>query len=295
MKKLSSKLKHIELFDVVNILILMLVCFLCLFPVLHIAAKSLSGVNAVTSGRVGLIPVDFQIGTYKYVAMQKNFWNSFIVTIVLTLMGTAGGLFFSALTAYPLSRKDFRGRKVFMGLFIFAWLFVPPLVPMYLTMKTYGLIDSLVGLVLMDLVIAYNMLIVKVFFEGLPDSLTEAAVVDGATDFGILFKIVLPLSVPVMATAGIMYAFYYWNMYVSPRIYLNSLSQQPMQLYLYNVMVSSMQEQPNQMQLARIYSNVQPDTVRSATVVLSMIPILCIYPFLQRYYVKGMLLGSVKG
>jgi len=282
-------------FDVVVYVVLIIACVICLVPMLHVLAKSLSGEGAVTSGRVGIWPIDIQTGTYKYVIQQRVFWNSFKNTVLITFVGTIVCLAATLLTAYPLSHVHLRGRKVLIMVFIFGWIFVPPLVPMYLAMKTYGLINTYTGLILLDLVIAYNMLVVKTFFEQLPDSIMEAAKVDGAGEFRIFWQIALPLSVPVMVTIGMFIAFYFWNMYAGPRIYINSPSLQTMQMYLNDLIMNSMQESPVKGELVNIYGNVMPDTIRSATVIVSIVPIICVYPFMQKYFVKGITLGSVKG
>lgn len=284
-----------EALDIAVYVVLAAVCVVCLIPMLHIFAKSFSGESAVISGKVSILPVNFQTGTYRYVLAQKQFWRAFLNTLLLTGGGTAVCLFVTAMTAYPLSKAHLHGHKLVTMVFVFAWIFVPPLVPMYLVMKTYGLIDTFTGLILMDLVIAYNMLVVKTFFEQLPDSLFEAAKVDGAGEFRTFFSVALPLSVPCLVTVGMFIAFYFWNMYAAPRIYINSVNKQPMQMYLYDLIMNSIQDGGALGEQTNMYGNVLPDTIRSATVIISIVPIICVYPFMQRHFVKGMMIGAVKG
>lgn len=286
--------KKFSIGNVIIILFLIVICAICLFPVLHILAKSFSGENAIISGDVGIIPKDFQIGTYKYVVQDKSFWTAMLNSIVLTIVGTLLSLFFTALTAFPLSIQGLKGRKILLWIFIFVWVSVPSLVPMYITIQMYGLMDTLWALILQDLIIIYNMLIVKSFFESLPKALYEAAVIDGCSRIRYFFAIAIPLSKAVFATVGIFYVFWYWNMYVQPRIYLNSAENKTLQLYLYDTMAMSMSDNSNKIQLVTMFENLQPDAIRCVTIVLAMLPVACLYPFLQKYFTKGVMLGAVK-
>ncbi|MCY9665491.1 carbohydrate ABC transporter permease [Paenibacillus alginolyticus] len=282
-----------KIFTVVNHIFFILLGLSTIFPFINLIAKSLSSESAVVSGMVTLYPIDFQIGTYKYVASNSLFLNAFMVSITVTLVGSLLALFMTTLAAYPLSKPRLRGRKFFIIMYLFTMLFSGGLIPTYLLMHKLNLIDKLPVLFLPFMINVYNMLIVKSYFESLPDSLEESAKMDGASNMTILVRIILPLSMPVLATIALFYAVTFWNDYFTSLIYINSVEMKPLQLYLKELFVSSTDAFMRTNVDASL--NVSPQSIQAASIILATLPILFVYPFLQKYFVKGVLVGSVKG
>lgn len=282
-----------KIFTVVNHIFFILMGLSTIFPFINLIAKSLSSEAAVVSGMVTLYPIDFQIGTYKYVASNSLFLNAFMVSITVTLVGSLLALFMTTLAAYPLSKPRLRGRKFFIIMYLFTMLFSGGLIPTYLLMHKLNLIDKLPVLFLPFMINVYNMLIVKSYFESLPDSLEESAKMDGASNMTIFVRIILPLSMPVLATIALFYAVTFWNDYFTSLIYINSVEMKPLQLYLKELFVSSTDAFMRTNVDASL--NVSPQSIQAASIILATLPIIFVYPFLQKYFVKGVLVGSVKG
>ncbi|GIQ64339.1 carbohydrate ABC transporter permease [Paenibacillus cisolokensis] len=282
-----------KLFNAFNHLFFILAGITTLLPFVNLLAKSLSSESAVISGTVGLWPVGWQTGTYRYVLQNAMFLNAFQVSVLVTVVGTALSLAMTTITAYPLSKPRLRGRKWFLLLFIFTMLFSGGLIPTYLLMHNLGLVNSLPVLFLPAMVNVFNMLIIKNYFEGLPDSLEESAKLDGAGNIRILLYVVLPLSLPVLATIALFFAVAFWNDYFAPMIYITNPSLKPLQLYLKELLVASGGEFLKDNVDAAL--NTTPQSIQAASILLATVPILLVYPFLQKYFVKGVLIGSVKG
>lgn len=286
-----------KVFTVFNHVFFVLLGLTTIFPFLNLIAKSFSSEAAVISGSVSLWPVDFQTGTYKYVVQNSMFLNAFKVSLTITICGTLLALFMTTLAAYPLSKPRLRGRKWFILMYIFTMLFSGGLIPTYLLMQQLHLIDKLPVLFLPAMVNVYNMLIIKNFFESLPDSLEESAKLDGASNLTILWRIMLPLSMPVLATIALFFAVQFWNDYFASLIYINSAHLKPLQLYLKELFVSSSDTFLRAGTEINVDAamNVSPQAIQAASIILATLPILLVYPFLQKYFVKGVLVGSVKG
>lgn len=284
-------------FTVINYMMFTLLAMATLFPFLNLVAKSLSGEAAVISGQVKLIPIDFQTSTYKFVLDNKQFINSFKVTIFITVVGTFLCILMTAISAYPLSKPDLKGRKILLLLFVFTMLFSGGLIPNYLLMQNLNLTNKVWALILPGLVNTYNMLIIKNYFESLPESLEESAKLDGASNMIILFKIVLPLSKPVLATISLFFAVSFWNSYFSAMIYITRPELKPLQLYLKELIASTMDVLNTSMGPVDVDSamNMTTESVQAASIITATLPIICVYPFLQKYFVKGVMIGSVKG
>ena len=297
-KKASTAIKLSKgerVFESVNLLLLILIGALMLFPFLNMAAKSFSSENAILTGKVLFWPVGFQLGTYKYVIKQAQFWNSFKVSVVITLMGTAGSMIVSCMTAYPLSKTWLYGRKPLLLVFIFTMLFGGGMVPNYLLMRSLGLINTIWVLFLPGMLSVYNMILLKNFFEEIPEAVVESAELDGAGNLRILASIVLPMSLPAIATIGLFYAVGYWDNYMSGLLYITKPEYKPLQQYLYQIVTESINVDETLSMDAQENAALNTDAIRSATIMLSCVPIMCVYPFLQKYFVKGMRVGSVKG
>ncbi|RAU96179.1 carbohydrate ABC transporter permease [Paenibacillus sp. YN15] len=282
-----------RIFTVCNYIFFILVGFTTLVPFVNLIAKSLSSEHAVISGRVTLIPIDVQFGTYKYVMEDSMFLNALKISVILTLVGTFLSLLVTTITAYPLSKPNLRGRKWFLLMFIFTMLFSGGLIPMYLLMQNLHLVNKLPVLFLPGMVNVFNMLIIKNYFEGLPDGLEESAKLDGAGNIRVLVSVVLPLSMPVLATIALFFAVGYWNDYFASMIYITNPHLKPLQLYLKELLVASSGDFLKDNIDAAL--NTTPQSIQAASILLATIPILLVYPFLQKYFVKGVLVGSVKG
>ena len=272
---------------------LALLGLITLLPFMNVLSKAVSEEWAVVSGKVGLLPVGFQLGTLGYVAGSAQFLRSFAVSVFVAAVGTAGALLMTALAAYPLSKRRLPGMRTALVLYVFTMVFSGGLIPNYLLIKQLGLINTLGALILPSLISVYNMLIVKNYFESLPDSLEESALLDGATPLVIFFRIMLPLSVPVIATVGLFYAVAFWNDFFNPMIYINSPSLKTLQLYLRDIVMDANASGADKS--VDDLLNLSPEGVRAATIIASTLPILLVYPWVQRYFIKGILIGSVKG
>lgn len=287
--------------DALKYLFLFLFALTTLLPFLNLVAKGFSGESAVISGRVLFWPLDPTIKTYSYVLRGNTFFNAFKVSVLITLVGSVSAVVVTAMTAYPLSRSNFRGRKGFLYLWVFIMLFNGGMVPNYMLYRVLGLMDTMWCLMLPGLVSVYNMLLIKNYFETLPDSLEEAARIDGASNMRVLFQIVLPISLPMLATITLFYAVSYWNDYFTARMYISSIDKRPLQLYLYDLINNALQimnqgADGNTGALsADDVMNLTPESVRAAAITLSTLPILLVYPQLQKYFVSGIVVGSVKG
>jgi putative aldouronate transport system permease protein len=282
-----------KIFAIFNYSFFVLAGLTTLIPFVNLIAKSLSSEAAVISGRVSLLPIGFQMGTYGYVLKDVMFLNSLKTSIILTIVGTALGLLMTTLTAYPLSKIRLRGRKWFLLIFLFTMLFSGGLIPTYLLMQNLDLVNKLPVLFLPGMVNIFYMLIIKSYFEALPDSLEESAKLDGAGNIRILVSIIIPLSLPVLATIALFFAVQYWNDYFAAMIYITDPDLKPLQLFLKEMLVSSSNEFLKDNVDAALNTSAQ--SIQAATILLATIPILIIYPFLQKYFVKGVLIGSVKG
>ncbi len=287
--------------DALKYLFLILFALTTLLPFLNLVAKGFSGESAVISGRVLFWPLDPTLKTYNYVLQGNTFFNAFKVSLLITLVGSVSAVVVTAMTAYPLSRSNFRGRKGFLYLWVFIMLFNGGMVPNYMLYRVLGLMDTMWCLMLPGLVSVYNMLLIKNYFETLPDSLEEAARIDGASNMRVLFQIVLPISLPMLATITLFYAVSYWNDYFTARMYISSIDKRPLQLYLYDLINNALQimnqgADGNTGALsADDVMNLTPESVRAAAITLSTLPILLVYPQLQKYFVSGIVVGSVKG
>ena len=280
-------------FDIVNNIVLGMLALTMLLPFLNVLAKSLSSETAVNMGIVGIFPMGLQFGTYKYVLTQSQFINSFKVSVFITVVGNILSMLMTVICAYPLSKPHLRGRRVFMLIYIFTMLFSGGIVPNYLLMKGLNLLNTVWVLILPSMLSVFNMIVVKTFFEELPESVEESARMDGASNFTVLFRIILPMSLPVLASVGLFYAVSFWNSYFRAVMYITKPSLKPLQQYLYDMVTQSLNsDSAGNVDRAM---NMAPDAIRSATIMVSTLPIFCLYPFLQKYFVKGITIGSVKG
>lgn len=266
-----------------------------LLPFLNVISKAISEDWAVVSGQVGVWPVGFQLDTMKHIITSAEYLRSLLVSVLVTAIGTSVGLLVLAVTAYPLSKKHVLGIKAIMLIFVFTMLFNGGMIPSYLLIKQIKLYDTIWAMILPGMINVFNLMIIKNYYEGLPDSIEESARVDGASNARILFEIVMPLSKPVYATIALFMAVYYWNNYMEPMLYINNTALRPVQLYLRDIVLAQSDASSALGQTLGSRMNISPEGFRSAAIVAATVPILAIYPFVQKYFVSGITIGSVKG
>lgn len=278
-----------------NYLLLTLAGILCLLPLLHLASLSLSGKDAVLSGFVTLWPVEFTISSYTMLFEGTPVVRAFGNSLLITLVGVAASMLFTIFAAYPLSRRDFYGRRTLTLAIVFTMLFTGGLIPTYLVVSSLGLVDSYAALWLPALVSTYNMMIMRSFFENIPEELVEAARIDGSGEWRLLAGIILPLSLPVLATIGLFYGVYYWNSFFNVMIYMNSPEKINLTVLIQQMVKSqSVLQELNTMNSQEVV-NITPEGIKAAGIMVMVIPMLVVYPLLQRYFVKGVTIGAIKG
>ncbi len=283
-----------KIFDWVNLIILGLIALTMLIPFLYIFAISFSPLSDFLRYDLLLFPRHFVLDAYTFILESLPFRRSLLVTTGITLVGTAVNLLFTASMAYALSRPIF-GQRVLLLLVLFTLLFGAGLVPTYLVVKATGLIDSYWALILPNAISPFNLIVMRQFFLSLPEELTDAAVLDGANELQIFWHIILPVSKPALAAFGLFYAVAHWNNYFSGLLYLNDPAKWPIQVVLRQIVILN---QPNAAlgpDQAMLEHQPPPETIQMAAILLATLPILLVYPFLQRHFAKGVMLGSVKG
>ncbi|KKO54930.1 sugar ABC transporter permease [Paenibacillus sp. DMB20] len=289
-KKLN--LKNISLFSVVNGIIMLCLSVVILYPIIYITAVSFSDTASVLQGKVTLLPKGFNLDAYAQVLKDERIPRAYLNTIFYTTLGTTINLLMTAIAAYPLARKDFFGRKFFLLAIVMTMFLNPGIIPNYLIVQELGLIDSVWALVLPNAIWTFELIILKSFYENMSEALREAAVVDGASEYRILFQIMIPLSKPALASIGLFYFMGHWNSFFIPLIYLNDATMYPLQVVLRDMLIFA--DSSNNTNLVDAAA-LAPQAMKNATIVLSMIPVLLIYPFAQKYFAKGVMLGSEKG
>ena len=278
--------------EIVFNLVILICVLLCLIPVLHVVALSVSGRNAVMSNRVFLLPKDLDMKAYQSVFLDAGMIRSLGFSVALTIGYTAFAMFCSILLAYPLSKPDLPGQKWMMVFILIPMYFSGGTIANYLWVKQMGLIDSPWSLVWPVLISTYNVIIMRNFFASIPVSLEESARLDGCNDFQILLKIVLPLSTASLATIALFYAVSRWNSFADVRYYINSTKYYTLQMKLYQVVFNSTDTQVAAVEGGK--NAVLSETIKAAAIVFSTVPIIIVYPFLQKYFVQGVMIGAVK-
>lgn len=288
------KTKGERIFHGVIIVIMIFFCISILIPFLNILATSFSGLGPISAGEVTIYPKDVTMDAYKFLLNNDQFFRSFFISVSLTLIGTICSLIVTTLCAYPLSKPKLKYRRKIQYYFVFTMMFGGGLIPTFMLIKALGLYDTYWVLFVPSIMSVYNMILIKNFMEGLPESLEESAKIDGATNFQIFRKIVLPLSVPVLATIGLFFAVGYWNSYFPGIMYINSSDLKPLQTFLYEMqsLVNSISTMSPEDQAK--YAGLTSSSIQSAAIVATTVPILIVYPFLQKYFVKGLVVGSEK-
>ena len=291
---MTKKIKPGKLISRIIIWAVVILLTLSCLPLINMVAISFSGSNAVSANKVGLLPVDFNTSAYKKLLGDAQFWKSFLISVERVVLGTFINMVFTISMAYPLSksRHRFRAREVYMKIVIFAMLFSGGIIPLFMVVSKLHLTNTIWSLVLPGAVPVFNVILLINFFKGVPDSLDEAARIDGAGPLTVLLKIYLPVSLPALATVALFAIVNHWNDYFSGLIYMSKAEMYPLQTYIQQLTVDLTQiTDANQLkQLASMNNR----TFNAAKIVVSTIPLLVIYPFLQKYFVTGMVIGAVK-
>ena len=294
--QLAEKKKKVTMPQIILIAVIMIFVLICVLPVINLASVSLSSKSAILRGDVAFFPVEFTPNAYVAIVRDASMIRSLFYTIELTLIYTALAMVLTILLAYPMTKKRLRGRGFLSMFVIFTMYFNGGTIPTYLIIKDYGLINTMWSLILPGLISTYNMIILRSFISALPGELEEAAIIDGANDFQVLFKIILPLSLPAIATISLFYAVGKWNSFSDALYYISSEALQPLQLKLYNLIKGS-----TTLDISTLEGNSADlgysisESIESASIIFATLPILVVYPFLQRYFVSGVTVGAVKG
>ena len=289
------KKRKMSLFDFVVVLICVLSILLCVFPFFNVIAISLSSNSMILANRVYLWPQELTLDAYHTVFCDPSTLHSFLFTVTLTAVYFAFSMFMTVCCAYPLSRKDLMGRKYIMAFILFTMYFSGGLIPTYLLLKQLKLINTFWVLVLPGMLSTFNMIILRTFFvNSIPESLIEAAQVEGCGELRILTRIVLPLSKPVLATLSLFYIVARWNGFSDALYYVSDSSLYPLQYRLYQIINSNMATDTSLLENIR-QATINPESIKSASIICTITPIIIVYPFLQKYFVKGVMIGSVKG
>jgi putative aldouronate transport system permease protein len=283
--------KKITIFDVINTIVLLFIAFITFYPVLYIISVSFSDTTSIVQNKIRFFPRGFNLEAYKFILEDVRIPRAYMNTLLYTAAGTLVNILMTALGAYPLSKKGFFGRKFFMTAIIFTMFFNGGMIPNYIIVQKLGLIDTIWALIIPNAIWTMELLILKGFYESIPASLYESAIVDGASEYTILFKIMLPLSKAALASIGLFYFMGHWNSFFIPLIYLNDAKKFPLQLVLREMLIFDTAKESNLID----QSMMTPEAMKNATIFISMIPVLIIYPFAQKYFVKGVMVGSIKG
>jgi putative aldouronate transport system permease protein len=290
----KSKRRKITLFNIVNYTLLFLFGVSALYPFLYILTISLLPLEEYLKGGQFLFPRNISFEAYTHILRNGNIFLSFKSSVIITVLGTFTNLFLTILCAYAMSKTKLKGYKFFINMIIFTMYFKGGLIPSYMLMRSLGLIDTYWAVILTGGISTYNMLVLRSFFLNIPGSLEEAAIIDGATEPYVLFKIILPISLPAIATIGLFYAVGHWNSYFTPLIYLNSRKKWPLQVILREILFESTESMRTMGEATELQKSAIGPQLKMATVIVTIIPITLVYPFLQKHFTKGVLIGAIK-
>lgn len=282
-------------FQVFLVLLMFGLMLLWLIPFANVIAISLSMPLAVVRGEVGLWPIGFFAENYKKILSMNEFYLGYRNTLMYTILGTSLSLFLTVLYAYPISKPKLRGRKFFMAIILFSMLFSPGMIPTYLAIRSFGLINSLWAVILPFCVSTWNIVVMRTFFANIPEEIEEAALIDGMNPIQILGSIVLPLSRAVISTIGLFYAVGYWNSWFWQMILIDNAKLHPVSLFLRRVIKGAGYTGDESGAFIDIEQAINSEGLRAASILLVVLPIIMVYPFIQKYFEKGVVVGSLKG
>ena len=288
----EDKVMYAVSYTVLSVLVLII-----MYPLIYVLSSSFSSGQAVSSGKVLLWPVDFSFQGYRIIFSYKLVWSGYLNTIIIAVVATLINLAITIMAAYPLSRRDFLGKGLYMAIFMFTMFFSGGIIPKYILMSSLKLTNTRWAVILSGAISVYNMIIMRTYFRNsIPSDLFDAARIDGVSDWGYLFKIVLPLSKAIIAVIALYYAVGHWNSYFTAMMYIRDRDLQPLQMILRDILNASNVDL-SQIDDAEILAQMTgaADLIKFALIVVSTIPILCVYPFVQKYFEKGVMIGSVKG
>lgn len=285
-----------RIFVIANYAFCIFLAVACVAPVVHIVALSFSSIDAVVSNHVGFWPVGFNVDNYNIVVRDQQFFISYGITFLRAGLGLCFGLLMTILAAYPMSQSRFKfpARKVFVVFFMGTMLFSGGMIPTYLVVKEVGILNTLWALILPCGLSTYNMVLMMNFMKGIPDSISESAFLDGAGHFTTLTKIILPLCKPSIATISLFIIMHHWNAWFDGMVYISDMGLKPLQTYLRSVVIVDASVGDSAVYLEDMIANATSDGANGAKIFLAMIPVLCFYPFFQKYFAKGIVRGSVK-
>jgi putative aldouronate transport system permease protein len=294
---LNKKYRNLSgtLFDVSNYILLSIIGIVAVLPFIYVVAGSFASDTELTQRAVFLIPKTFTLSAYKFIFSTDTILKSIWVSLYVTILGTMVNLFFTVTMAYALSKRGLMGRNTVLNMIVFSMLFGGGLIPTYIVIRELHMIDTYWALMIPGAISAFNLIIVKNFFQELPQELEEAAKIDGCTELGLLWRIVLPLSMPVLATFTLFYAVGHWNNFFSALLYLNDPAKWPLQVMLRQIVLLSQMAAGDMSTVDPQFVKQQEQSIKMAVIVVGTIPILLVYPFLQKHFAKGVLIGSVKG
>ena len=297
-KEVEPRAEGLRKLSVGSVFIYTWVSFLviiCLFPFLHVFATSFSSNRAIMSNQVSIIPVEFTANSYQVVFGDQSMIRSLFFTMFITVIYTVLAIMMTVFIAYPMTKKDLKGRNFFLALYLFTMYFSGGMIPDYLLIKNLGIMNSMWALIFPAVVSTYNMIIMKSFFQNIPESLLESARLDGCSEIGLLFKIVIPLSKASLATISLFYAVAKWNAFQDALFYITNTNLYPLQLKLYNIVFNNMSVQISADEgMTEMFSNISTESLKAACIMFATIPIIMVYPWLQKYFIHGVMIGAVK-
>ncbi|MGN7356645.1 carbohydrate ABC transporter permease [Paenibacillus sp. SAF-054] len=279
------------LFNIVNVLLLIAVALICIFPFIEIVGGSFATSEELLRKRFVIIPQTFSLEAYRLIFSDPTIPKSLLVSVFITVAGTLINLFFTSITAFALSRKELKGRRIIMLLIVFTMLFDGGLIPGYLVVRELHMLDTYWAVLIPGAISAFNLILMRNFFIQLPEEMFDSARIDGCNDLSIFYRIALPLSKASLATFTLFYAVGHWNNFFSAFLYLNKPDMWPIQLWLRNIIVLATYDFSE----SGVTTSVPSQSLQNATIVIATLPILIVYPFVQKHFAKGVMLGSVKG
>ncbi|WP_211748440.1 carbohydrate ABC transporter permease [Paenibacillus sp. Marseille-Q4541] len=293
---LNRRTKGEALFDTLNTLAMIIICFLTLYPIWYVLVNAFNDGSDAMSGGIYWWPREFSLDNFKAVFASPGIMTAMGITVAKTVIGTAVHVFFTAMVAYALSRRDLIGGKIYILIGTVTLFFGGGLIPTFLLIRDLHLLDNFLVYIIPAMFSFFDLIIFMTFFREIPSGLEEAARIDGANDWSIFLRVVLPVSLPVIATISLFHGVYQWNDYFTGMIYINNTDLQPIQTYLYRVVAqSSSNQMVAAVQGSGVTKTVTSQSIKLATMVVTTLPIVFVYPFLQKYFVKGMMIGSIKG
>jgi len=282
-----------KIFQVLNVILLLLIAGATLYPFWYVFIVSISGSNAIMAGKTMLLPRDVNLDSYKEVLHYPDIWNTYANTLFYTIVGTFVNMALTVFAAYPLARKKFVFKKFFLLMVTITMFFQGGIIPTYIVVNKLGLTDNRWGLIIPTAIMTWFLIILRSFFMAIPDSMEESAKIDGASDLSVLFRIILPLSKAGLAIIALYYAVFHWNDYFNALMYINKKELYPLTITLTHIVL-----QNDTLRQAQSAGDIRPGlsvAIRYATIVVAVLPILLVYPYIQKYFVKGVMLGSIKG